>query len=235
MREMLTLLRIIDQTVDEKTPKPLEAADTIAVTCLLGDLTWLMNIYDMLKASDRKLILHIPSKIWLDSSTLEQAYTDYEKQIRLTAKLKKLGIEIRYGSGKSTQARLLAAYLASRGFKVKVVWVKSFHTLAYVLSRLYQKLSPRSVELNMYGHIIRIKPLCQGKLRRPIWAWIEFISIAPKIFIEVYLPSLVGKTIVAERYLIDSVVSIAYALDDDKFDSGLLLSCFYASSPRALC
>jgi hypothetical protein len=55
-----------------------------------------MNIYDMLKASDRKLILHIPSKIWLDSSTLEQAYTDYEKQIRLTAKLKKLGIEIKY-------------------------------------------------------------------------------------------------------------------------------------------
>jgi molybdenum cofactor biosynthesis enzyme len=96
MREMLTLLRIIDQTVDEKTPKSLEAADTIAVTCLLGDLTWLMNIYDMLKASDRKLILHIPSKIWLDSSTLEQAYTDYEKHIRLTAKLKKLGIEIRY-------------------------------------------------------------------------------------------------------------------------------------------
>jgi hypothetical protein len=55
-----------------------------------------MNIYDMLKASDRKLILHVPSKIWLDSSTLEQAYTGYEKQIRLTAKLKKLGIELKY-------------------------------------------------------------------------------------------------------------------------------------------
>jgi hypothetical protein len=96
MREMLTLLRIIDQTVDEKTPRPLEAADTIAVTCLLGDLTWLMNIHDMLKASDRKLMLHIPSKIWLDSSTLEQAYSNYEKQIRLTAKLKKIGVEIRY-------------------------------------------------------------------------------------------------------------------------------------------
>jgi hypothetical protein len=55
-----------------------------------------MNIYDMLKASDRKLMLHIPSKIWLDSSTLEQAYIDYEKQIGLTARLKKLGIEIKY-------------------------------------------------------------------------------------------------------------------------------------------
>jgi hypothetical protein len=41
-------------------------------------------------------MLHIPSKIWLDSSTLEQAYTDYEKQIRLITKLKKIGIEIEY-------------------------------------------------------------------------------------------------------------------------------------------
>jgi molybdenum cofactor biosynthesis enzyme len=97
MREtLLTLLRIIDQTVDERTPKPLEAAGTIAVTCLLGDLTWLMNIYDMLKASDRKLMLHIPSKIWLDNNIPEQTYADYEKQARLTAKLKKLGIEIKY-------------------------------------------------------------------------------------------------------------------------------------------
>jgi thymidylate kinase len=136
------------------------------------------------------------------------------------------------GSGKSTQARLLAAYLASRGFKVKVVWIKSFHTLAYVLSRLYQKLSPRSVELNTYGHVIRIKPLCQGKLRRLIWAWIEFISITPKIFIEVYLPSLVGKTIIAERYLIDSVVSIAYALDDDKFDSRLVAKLLLRLLPK---
>jgi hypothetical protein len=96
LRETLTLIRMMDQAIDEKAPKPLEAADTIAITCLLGDLTWLMNIHDTLKASDRKLMLHIPSKIWLDSSTLEQAYTDYEKQIRLTAKLKKLGIEIRY-------------------------------------------------------------------------------------------------------------------------------------------
>jgi molybdenum cofactor biosynthesis enzyme len=76
--------------------KAVEAADTIAVKCLLGDLTWLMNIYDMLKACDRKLMLHIPSKIWLDNSTPEQAYADYEKQVRLTAKLKKLGIEVKY-------------------------------------------------------------------------------------------------------------------------------------------
>lgn len=126
------------------------------------------------------------------------------------------------GSGKSTQARLLAAYLMTCGFKVRIVWIKSFHTLAYLLSRLYQKLSPRSVELNAYGHIIRIKPLCHGKLRRSLWAWIEFFSIIPKNFIEVYIPSLIGETIITERYLIDSIVSIAYAIDDYKFDSSFV-------------
>jgi thymidylate kinase len=126
------------------------------------------------------------------------------------------------GSGKSTQARLLAAYLMTCGFKVRIVWIKSFHTLAYLLSRLYQKLSPRSVELNAYGHIIRIKPLCHGKLRRSLWAWIEFFSIIPKNFIEVYIPSLIGETIITERYLIDSIVSIAYAIDDNRFDLSLI-------------
>jgi thymidylate kinase len=123
------------------------------------------------------------------------------------------------GSGKSTQARLLAAYLASKGLKVKVVWIRSFHTLAYILSRLYRRLSPSSVELNAYGHVIRIRPLCRGRLRRLTWAWIELISIMPKILTEVHLPSLAGRTIIAERYLVDSAVSIAYALDDDEFHS----------------
>jgi thymidylate kinase len=136
------------------------------------------------------------------------------------------------GSGKSTQARLLAAYLASRGFKVKVVWIKSFHTLAYLLSRLYQKLSPRSVELNVYGHIIRIKPLCHGKLRRQVWAWIEFISIIPKIFIEVYFPSLAGRAIITDRYLVDSAVSIAYTLNDDKFHTRLVAKLLLRLIPR---
>jgi thymidylate kinase len=136
------------------------------------------------------------------------------------------------GSGKSTQARLLAMYLASQGFKAKIVWIKSFHTLAYVLSRLYWRLSPRSVELNAYGHIIRIKPLCHGKLRRLVWVWIEFISIIPRILIKVYLPSLIGEIIITERYLIDSVVSIAYAIDDDKFDSRLIAKILIRFIPK---
>jgi len=82
--------------MEEKAPKLLDAADTIVVSCLLGDLTWLMDIYESLKLHNRRLMVQVPSRIWLDSETLEQAYIEYERQIRLTAMLKKLGIEIKY-------------------------------------------------------------------------------------------------------------------------------------------
>jgi uncharacterized protein (DUF58 family) len=96
VKEVFTLLKIMDQIVEEKAPKLVEAIDTVTVTCLLGDLTWLMDVHEMLKANNRRLILHTPSRIWMDSETLEQAYIDYERQTRLIATLKKLGIEVKY-------------------------------------------------------------------------------------------------------------------------------------------
>jgi len=98
VREINTLLETIDEAIamEEKAPNLLDAADTIVITCLLGDLTWLMDIYESLKPHNRRLVVHVASRIWLDSETLEQAYIEYERQIRLTAMLKKLGIEIKY-------------------------------------------------------------------------------------------------------------------------------------------
>lgn len=87
------------------------------------------------------------------------------------------------GSGKSTQARILGDYLRSRGLKVKVIWIKSYHTFAFVLSRLYKKLSPRSVSLNTYGHVIRINTITQSHVNRSIWSLIEFLSILMKSLI----------------------------------------------------
>ncbi len=67
--------------------------DAFAVTCLIGDLMWLMDIYESLKANDRRLMVHIPGRIWLDSPTLEQAFIDYERQMRLLATHKRRRIE----------------------------------------------------------------------------------------------------------------------------------------------
>jgi hypothetical protein len=68
--------------------------DAIVVTCLLGDLTWLMDLYENLKLKDRKLTLHAPFRIWLDSETLEQAYMDYVRAMKVSAALKRKGVEV---------------------------------------------------------------------------------------------------------------------------------------------
>jgi hypothetical protein len=55
-----------------------------------------MDIYEMLKLSNKKLIVYVPLGAWLDSKTLEQAYIDYEKQMKLINNLRKIGMEIRH-------------------------------------------------------------------------------------------------------------------------------------------
>jgi hypothetical protein len=93
---------MIEQTVEEKERmgRPKEALDTVVVTCLLGDLTWLMDLHEALKAGGRRLVVHVPLGAWLDSKTLEQAYLEYERHVRLLAKLKRLGMEVRAGPSK---------------------------------------------------------------------------------------------------------------------------------------
>lgn len=107
-KEALALLKMIEQTVEEKERmgRPKEALDTVVVTCLLGDLAWLMDLHETLKASNRRLVIHVLSRAWLDSKTLEQAYLEYERLGRLLAKFKRLGIEVRTGPSKISMVAL---------------------------------------------------------------------------------------------------------------------------------
>jgi len=133
------------------------------------------------------------------------------------------------GSGKSTQARILARDLIIRGFKVKIVWIKSCHTIAYLLSKIYEKL--RRVTYNAYGHVIRIDAI-NGRVNKSIWALIEFISILPLVLIHVYIPMSMNRIIITERYLVDSIVSIAYTLNDPNFCSSLVAKLMLYLIPR---
>ena len=137
------------------------------------------------------------------------------------------------GVGKSTHAKILANDLRIRGYKVGIVWIKSCHTLAYVLSRLYKKIDSRNVELNAYGMIVRIYPLCSNRLNRFLWALIEFVSLLPWIILKVYLPlTIMKKFVISDRYLIDSVVTIAYMINDTTFDSSYIAKLMLSLIPR---
>jgi thymidylate kinase len=141
------------------------------------------------------------------------------------------------GAGKSTQAELLITELRARGFRVKKAWVRSTHTFAYLLWVLFYKLNlcdDRSGFLKKmrigfavsylnegkYGAVSPITlspPILRGSVSRWIWATIEIVSIVPVVVLQVYLPLLINRSVVAERFVVDSIASIAYFLGDESF------------------
>jgi len=141
------------------------------------------------------------------------------------------------GAGKSTQARLLVGYLKSRGFDVKQAWVRSVHSFTFLIWVLFRRLGllhQRSdipfqgiakpaisyLREDPYGAVSPISmnpPILRGPVSRLIWSTIEVASIIPIIMLQVYIPLLKGQHVVAERYVVDSVTTIAYFVNDPNF------------------
>lgn len=100
--EASMLLRILGEASieeGEKAPKEKEREreepfSALAITCLLGDLTWLIELHERARRLGGSLRVRVPSQIWLESPTLEEAYIDFERQMRITASLRRRGIEV---------------------------------------------------------------------------------------------------------------------------------------------
>lgn len=136
------------------------------------------------------------------------------------------------GSGKSTHARILANHLKRNGIKVKVVWIKSHHTFSFIILKILTKITPSPIDFNSNELITQIRAISNSLLGRSIWSLIEFVSIMPCIILHVYLPLAMGRVIVAERYVVDSVVSIAYSVDDPNFTTGFIARLLLRFIPK---
>ena len=116
------------------------------------------------------------------------------------------------GVGKTTQSRLVLKYLASRNRRVSFVWIRGGHTLAFVLSKLFVRLGYYQTVRTPSGSSYRVfDPRLLPKLSH-LWALIEFVSVLPIILYKVYLRRILGYTIVADRYVVDTVVYLSYWL-----------------------
>lgn len=165
------------------------------------------------------------------------------------------------GAGKTTHTHLLVNQIRSRGVKVRKIWIRSPHTLAFLLSMFFLKIgfyrvSSNSIEISDEIPVANIK--LENRPNRPpwdtrfnkwrdtfsdnegniivreripavnitpwlkrFWCVIEVASVLPLILFHVYFPLLLGYTLVAERYVIDSIVTIAYFINDFNFLNGL--------------
>ena len=120
------------------------------------------------------------------------------------------------GSGKTTQADMLVKELNTSGVKTKKLWLRSLHTLAFLISKLAMQL----LHLDSV-YEFRAKYSQKRSFRR-IWYAIEFLSILPLILVRFRLPLLRGYTIVAERYVIDWIVSLSYLSHNELMLDSLL-------------
>jgi thymidylate kinase len=131
------------------------------------------------------------------------------------------------GSGKTTQADMLVKELERNGIKTRKLWLRSLHTLAFIIS----KLAMHTLKLDTV-YEFRAKYSHRRSFRR-IWYAIEFISILPLILLRFRLPLMRGYTIVAERYVIDWIVSLSYLSRNELMLESLLAKSVLKFIPQS--
>lgn len=154
------------------------------------------------------------------------------------------------GAGKSTQAQLAVDTLKSNGLKVKKVWVRSVHSIAFLLWNLFRKLNLCSHQATLPLQLKRgtshsgkelskavipismTPPILKGSVSRLLWSAIEFTSILPILLLRVYIPLLLGHYIIAERYVVDSIVTVAYFVNDSNFVESLFAKLLLKFVPK---
>jgi thymidylate kinase len=132
------------------------------------------------------------------------------------------------GAGKSTQVRLLKKYLQQNGIRTRTAWIRALHSFAFVINRFLVRFGYCKAKVNPYGHKYSVPNFDRIPGLRKIWPVIELFSAAPLIVFRVKLPSLLGQTVICERYTIDSVASIAYLTGDQSFPRQFIARVFLA-------
>lgn len=100
------------------------------------------------------------------------------------------------GVGKSTQVAMLSYYLMKQGSRVTFCWIRVFHGIAYLVVKLFKKFGYQA-------------PPITNKIDRYIWFFIEFAGLVPRLLLQTVLPLKLGYIVIAERHLLDTIVSLS--------------------------
>jgi len=136
------------------------------------------------------------------------------------------------GTGKTSCANFMASLCSRSGYRVKRVWIKNVHTIAFLLTAFLGKLSPNRVVKSTSGTFVTNSMARYRKM----WLWVELAGILLKILgVKAYsfmLKLCARKSIlIADRYLLDSMVHITISLMLSRNENSLPLKlCDLANS-----
>ena len=137
------------------------------------------------------------------------------------------------GAGKTTQGEKLATHVEKQGTKVHKAWVRSPHTLAFLATMLLHRLGLHQRFYNPFGHMIVSRPrVDQNRVSRFLWVVLELVSVMPVVLREATIPAVRGRALIAERYLLDSVATIGFFLQDERFVDSWAARLLYQLIPR---
>jgi len=117
------------------------------------------------------------------------------------------------GAGKTTLAKKLATQLASRGYEVRVIWVKSLHTLAYLIYRLFRWAKGPEYIINPNNVVVEHYTTEYMRKMGRLWALIEYISLLPWLLI-VTIEKALGHTVICDRYITDFLATVSLRVGD---------------------
>lgn len=112
------------------------------------------------------------------------------------------------GTGKTSCAKYLIKSLNNMGIVSEKIWIKHTHTVAYLLVKFQELMTPTRVIRSWSGTYVT-NSLASSRL----WPWIEFLGLLPKL-IRIKIKFLISrrrKFFIADRFLLDSLVHISIA------------------------
>jgi thymidylate kinase len=131
------------------------------------------------------------------------------------------------GSGKTTLARALVRELKHRGLKPLISWMRGTHTLASIIARMIAKFSTFRGQNNPYYGVS-----IPSGMRR-LWQLLEFMSVLPVLLVKFILPSILGYTVIAERYIPDFLAWVSTTTRDEDYLERLEARFMLALSAKA--
>jgi len=117
------------------------------------------------------------------------------------------------GSGKTVIARTVATLLLKRRFKVKILWIKSLHTLAYLIYCFFRKTWGIEYIVNPRNRVVEHFATQYMEKMGKLWGLVEFISIIPWILVANILKH-INYIVICDRYLADFLATVSLRVGD---------------------
>lgn len=124
------------------------------------------------------------------------------------------------GTGKTTQVRLLSEQLRASGSRIRNVWLRfpflfGLPLLAYARLRGYSWYEEIDGVWHGYWDFRR------SWLMRNIFPWVLLLDATLAALWRVYLPLWTGWTLVCDRFVLDMLVDLSVACQEDQFSTHL--------------